>query len=154
MHLRIEVADNGIGMSEEFQKVLFEPFTQERRNDSSEMRGSGLGLSITKRLVDLMGGTISVTSAPWGGTTFRSTLEATACPAGSGRRSAPQAARRGTRMLSRAGASCCARTTRSTRRSPGDAGEPGSCWSCPPPRTARRAWSRFAASAIGLFDAS
>jgi CheY-like chemotaxis protein len=86
MHLRIEVADNGIGMSEEFQKVLFEPFSQERRNDSPEMRGSGLGLSITKRLVDLMGGSIRVTSAPNRGSTFRVDLEAACVPAGSGRR--------------------------------------------------------------------
>jgi signal transduction histidine kinase/PAS domain-containing protein len=78
--------DNGIGMSEEFQKVLFEPFTQERRNDNPEMRGTGLGLAITKRLVDLMGGTIRVTSAPNRGSTFRVDLEAACVPAGSGRR--------------------------------------------------------------------
>jgi signal transduction histidine kinase len=66
----IEVADNGIGMSEKFQQVLFDPFTQEGRNDNSELRGSGLGLSITKRLVELMGGTISVRSKLGEGTVF------------------------------------------------------------------------------------
>ncbi len=86
MHLHIEVADNGIGMSGEFQKILFDPFTQERRNDSPEMRGSGLGLSITKRLVDLMGGTISVESALGQGSTFRVDFDLDCVPAGSGRR--------------------------------------------------------------------
>ena len=86
MHLHLEVADNGIGMSGEFQKILFEPFTQERRNDSPEMRGSGLGLSITKRLVDLMGGEISVESALGQGSTFRVDFDLDCVPAGGGRR--------------------------------------------------------------------
>ena len=60
--MHIQVADSGIGMSREFQKVLFTPFTQENRSDISESRGSGLGLAITKQLVDLMGGTIAVDS--------------------------------------------------------------------------------------------
>lgn len=71
---RIQVADNGIGISEEFQKVLFTPFTQEGRNDNSEFRGSGLGLAITKQLVELMDGTISVDSAVGRGSTFTVTL--------------------------------------------------------------------------------
>ena len=50
----LDVSDNGIGMSPEFQKVLFEPFSQENRNDSSEKRGSGLGLAIVKKLVDCL----------------------------------------------------------------------------------------------------
>jgi signal transduction histidine kinase len=65
-----EIADNGIGMSESFQKVLFDPFTQEGRSDVSEARGSGLGLAIAKKLMDLMGGTIRVESAVGKGTTF------------------------------------------------------------------------------------
>jgi len=69
---RIEtiVKDNGIGMSEEFQKTLFDPFTQEQRSDSADNRGSGLGLAITKKLVDLMDGEISVNSTPGKGTIF------------------------------------------------------------------------------------
>jgi signal transduction histidine kinase len=41
-----KISDTGIGMSEDFQKVLFEPFTQEERDDTSQKRGSGLGLAI------------------------------------------------------------------------------------------------------------
>ena len=70
MSMHAEVADNGIGMSEDFLKVLFEPFSQENRDDSSEMRGTGLGLSIAKKLVDIMGGSITVRSRPGCGTTF------------------------------------------------------------------------------------
>jgi hypothetical protein len=140
--------DNGIGMSEEFQKVLFEPFTQEGRNDVSEMRGSGLGLAITKKLIDLMGGTIRVTSAVGKGTTFRSTSSSTACPRRAGRRRNPPAAPPAGATPSGAGTSCCARITRSTRRSPGhlleDQGmlvtrrrRPGGAWSAfPPPPSA------------------
>jgi signal transduction histidine kinase/CheY-like chemotaxis protein len=76
MDFRISVSDNGIGMSKKFQSVLFDPFTQEARDDNSEFRGSGLGLAITKRLVDLMGGTISVDSESGKGSTF--TVEMTA----------------------------------------------------------------------------
>jgi len=65
-----EVSDSGIGMSEAFQKVLFEPFRQEGRSDVSESRGSGLGLAIVKKMLDLMGGTISVRSRIGEGTSF------------------------------------------------------------------------------------
>lgn len=64
------ISDNGIGMSEKFQKSLFQPFTQEGRDDCSERRGSGLGLAIVRQLVDLMGGTISFTSKKGKGTRF------------------------------------------------------------------------------------
>ena len=64
------ISDTGIGMSEEFQRRLFEPFTQENRNDVSATRGTGLGLAIVKKLVDAMGGTISVESAIGKGTMF------------------------------------------------------------------------------------
>jgi len=70
MSMHLEIMDNGIGMSEEFQKVLFEPFTQENRMESSEIHGSGLGLSITKRLIDAMDGRITVKSRLGEGTTF------------------------------------------------------------------------------------
>ncbi len=69
------VSDTGIGMSEEFQKILFEPFTQENRCDSAENRGSGLGLAIVKKMVDLMDGTIELVSVPGKGSSFRVTLE-------------------------------------------------------------------------------
>ena len=68
--LHVEVRDNGIGISREFQKVIFEPFSQENRDDNSNLRGSGLGLAITKKLVELMGGTIKVESELGKGTTF------------------------------------------------------------------------------------
>ena len=78
------ISDNGIGMSDEFQNVLFEPFSQEARNDNSETRGTGLGLAIVKKLVDLMGGTIAVESKIGRGTTFRIHLEFDAVPAAPG----------------------------------------------------------------------
>lgn len=64
------ISDTGIGISKEFQEVIFEPFTQEGRNDVSDMRGSGLGLTIVKKLVDIMGGTIAVDSEIGKGSTF------------------------------------------------------------------------------------
>jgi len=70
LDMTLKVIDNGIGMSEEFQKVLFDPFSQEYRNDISESRGTGLGLAITKKMTDLMGGEISVISKLGKGTTF------------------------------------------------------------------------------------
>lgn len=83
MQIEHEITDTGIGMSEEFQHILFEPFSQENRNDSSENRGTGLGLAIVKRLVDQMGGTISVRSSSGIGTTFRVTLHFSTVPASS-----------------------------------------------------------------------
>ena len=80
MTMHIEVSDNGIGMSDSFQKVLFTPFSQEGRDDVSEQRGSGLGLAITKKLVDLMGGTISVDSQIGRGTTFIVDMPVTMVP--------------------------------------------------------------------------
>ena len=68
--MNAEVRDNGIGMSEEFQKTLFEPFTQENRDDTSKQRGTGLGLAIVRQLLDTMGGTIAVKSEAGKGTVF------------------------------------------------------------------------------------
>jgi signal transduction histidine kinase/PAS domain-containing protein len=79
------VTDNGIGMSKEFQTRLFEPFTQERRVKSLEGEGSGLGLAIVRRLVDLMGGTISVESEPGRGTRFSIRIECGRVPAAEAR---------------------------------------------------------------------
>ena len=70
VRITVSIRDNGIGMSEEFQKVLFDPFTQERRSDTSEMRGTGLGLAIVKKIIDAMGGTICVNSKIGEGTEF------------------------------------------------------------------------------------
>ena len=67
-------ADTGIGMSEEFQKRMFEPFTQENAGVRSVYGGTGLGMSITKSLVDKMGGTIGVESKQGVGTTYTITL--------------------------------------------------------------------------------
>ncbi len=64
------VKDTGIGMSEEFQKHIFEPFERERTSTVSGIQGTGLGLSITKNIVEMMGGTISVTSKKGEGTEF------------------------------------------------------------------------------------
>lgn len=64
------IEDNGIGMSEEYQKHLFTEFSREYRTDTERRQGSGLGLVITKKIVDLMGGTISVRSKKGEGTCF------------------------------------------------------------------------------------
>ncbi len=68
--ITISVKDTGIGMSESFQEVLFESFTQEEGHDRKKQSGTGLGLAITKNLVTLLGGTISVTSKQGEGSTF------------------------------------------------------------------------------------
>ena len=67
---RFDVEDNGIGMSEEFQKHLFEAFSREKSSTVSKQQGAGLGLSIVKRIVDLAGGTVSVRSKQNEGSTF------------------------------------------------------------------------------------
>lgn len=70
MTRRLIVEDNGIGMSPEFLKHLYEPFVQERRPEAKDVQGTGLGLAIVKKTVDLMHGTISVQSAVGRGTRF------------------------------------------------------------------------------------
>ena len=72
---RFVVQDDGIGMSEEFQKHIFEPFERERTSTVSKVQGTGLGMAITKSVVDLMGGSISVESATGKGTRFEVVLE-------------------------------------------------------------------------------
>jgi len=69
-YVAIEFADTGIGISEEFRPYLFEDFKQESDGLTREHEGSGLGLSITKQLVEAMDGTISVESEPGEGSTF------------------------------------------------------------------------------------
>ena len=72
---RFVVQDDGIGMSEEFQKHIFEPFERERTSTVSKVQGTGLGMAITRSIVDLMGGSISVESASGKGTRFEVVLE-------------------------------------------------------------------------------
>ena len=67
---RFSVTDTGIGMSEDFQKQMFEPFTQEHGENRSEFKGTGLGLSIVKRIIEEMGGEIRVESELDIGTKF------------------------------------------------------------------------------------
>ena len=72
---QFEIQDNGIGMSKEFQKTLFEPFTREDNSMTSTTQGTGLGLSIVKAMVSLMGGTIEVHSVQGEGTIFTIILQ-------------------------------------------------------------------------------
>ncbi len=65
---------NGIGMSEEFQAHVFDSFSRERTSTQSGMNGTGLGMAITRNIVDMMGGTISLTSKEGKGTEFVVTL--------------------------------------------------------------------------------
>ncbi len=69
-HLRITVKDTGIGMSEEFVGTVFDPFAREVTAATREIQGTGLGMAITKNIVDLMGGTIRVQSELGKGSTF------------------------------------------------------------------------------------
>ena len=69
-HLRFAVRDNGIGMSEKFLETVFDPFSREMNSTTSGIQGTGLGMAITKNLVELMGGTIRVESRQGKGTTF------------------------------------------------------------------------------------
>ena len=69
------VEDNGIGMSESFQSRMFEPFERQQNTTMSGVPGTGLGLTITKRIVEMMGGNIEVDSVEGGGSKFTVTLE-------------------------------------------------------------------------------
>jgi signal transduction histidine kinase/ActR/RegA family two-component response regulator len=100
MHMTVEVIDNGIGMSEAFQKIIFEPFTQEDRGERQELQGTGLGMAIVKKLVDAMHGTVTVKSKLNAGSTFRLDFDLDCIPAqqaGSGK--AQKAAAEGTADL-------------------------------------------------------
>ena len=70
----VTVADNGIGMSQEFQKHIFEPFERERTSTVSKVEGSGIGMGIVKKLVGLMGGTVELESKIGVGSTFIVTI--------------------------------------------------------------------------------
>ena len=75
MIVRTRVSDTGIGMSRDYQAKIFEAFTRERNTTKSKITGSGLGMSIVKRYVDLLGGTIDVKSELGKGSTFTVTLK-------------------------------------------------------------------------------
>ena len=73
--IEFKVIDNGQGMTEEYQKIIFSPFTREHDTGTNKVQGTGLGMAITKSLVDLMGGTIRVESKVGEGSTFTIELE-------------------------------------------------------------------------------
>ena len=73
--LRFTIRDDGFGMSEEYQQVIFDPFTREESTVTRQIQGTGLGMPITRSLVDLMGGTIQVSSRLGKGSVFTVELE-------------------------------------------------------------------------------
>ena len=74
-HIRIEVEDDGYGMSEEYLKVIFEAFTRAENSTTNKVQGTGLGMAITKNIVELMGGSIEVKSEEGKGSLFTVELE-------------------------------------------------------------------------------
>lgn len=75
MMVRTRVSDTGIGMSQEYLTNIFEAFTREQNTTRSKIAGTGLGMSIVKKYVDLLGGTINVESELGKGSTFTATLK-------------------------------------------------------------------------------
>ena len=75
MMVRMRVSDTGIGMSPDYLTKIFEAFTREQNTTKSKIAGSGLGMSIVKNYVELLGGTINVESEPGKGSTFTVTLK-------------------------------------------------------------------------------
>lgn len=74
-HIRIEVEDDGFGMTPEFLETIFDAFTRAENSTTNKVQGTGLGMAITKNIVELMGGTIEVSSEVNKGTFFRVDLE-------------------------------------------------------------------------------
>lgn len=74
-HIRIEVQDNGYGMTPEYLETIFDAFTRAENSTTNKVQGTGLGMAITKNIVELMGGTINVSSEVDKGTLFRVELE-------------------------------------------------------------------------------
>lgn len=75
MRVKSQVIDNGIGISPDFLPYVFDSFSRERNTTTSKVTGTGLGMSIVKKLVDIMGGTIEVESELGKGTTFTMVLD-------------------------------------------------------------------------------
>ena len=75
VHIRIEVEDDGYGMTQEYLKTIFEAFTRAENSTTNKVQGTGLGMAITKNIVELMGGTIEVFSEVDKGSLFRVDLE-------------------------------------------------------------------------------
>ena len=96
-NFEFRVKDNGIGMSEEFQKTIFEAFTREKNTTVSGIQGTGLGMAISKNIVDMMGGDISVHSEEGKGTEFVVSLSCELCGAQPKREPLPEV--RGLRAL-------------------------------------------------------
>lgn len=78
-HLKFIVEDSGVGMSKEYIKTIFDPFSRETTSMTKGVQGTGLGMAITKNIVDLMGGVISVESELGKGSTFTVELELAVC---------------------------------------------------------------------------
>ena len=74
-HIRIEVEDDGYGMTQEYLKTIFDAFTRAENSTTNKVQGTGLGMAITKNIVELMGGTIEVSSEVDKGSLFRVDLE-------------------------------------------------------------------------------
>ncbi len=74
-HIRIEVEDNGFGMTPDYLKVIFDAFTRAENSTTNKVQGTGLGMAITKSIVELMGGTIEVASEEGKGSKFTVELE-------------------------------------------------------------------------------
>ena len=74
-HIRIEVEDNGYGMTPEYLEVIFDAFTRAENSTTNKVQGTGLGMAITKNIIELMGGTIEVSSEVDHGTIFTAELE-------------------------------------------------------------------------------
>lgn len=74
-HICIEVEDNGYGMTQEYLKTIFDAFTRAENSTTNKVQGTGLGMAITKNIVELMGGTINVSSEVGKGSLFRVELE-------------------------------------------------------------------------------
>ena len=92
-----QVKDTGVGMSPEFLKHVFDPFERERTSTVRGIQGTGLGMAITKNIVDMMGGTVSVDSEVGKGTTFTVSLQFKTCSGSVKQETIPQL--RGLRAL-------------------------------------------------------